>query len=98
MSDIEEDPSEKNKEDESKDGENYDSESNTVLFASSYAISVYMTHHRRNLYSYVDLLSDVGGLSSALFTILYFFGKRINNEFLKDKIARVLYFVKSHDN
>jgi len=54
-----------------------------------------MTYHRRNLYSYIDLLSDVGGLSTAIFAILAVIGAYLNIEFLKNKVARALYFVKS---
>ena len=47
------------------------------------------------MYTFIDLLSEVGGLGSAVFTLLLVMGRELNGEFLKNKIIRVLYFVKT---
>ena len=79
----------------SRDGKEYKRENTTVLFSADYAVSVFTTHHQRTLFSLIDLLSEIGGLASAIFVILGIVGKRINAEFLKNKITRILYFIKT---
>ena len=79
----------------SRDGIEYKTSKSTIYFSSKYAVSIYKTHHHQNIYSFTNLLSDVGGLGSALFAVFMVVGRRLNLEFLKDKIARALYFVKT---
>lgn len=80
----------------SRNGQEPTQERRTVLFKANFAVSVYMTEHRRNLYNFTRLLSELGGLASAVFTILNVLGMYLNAEFLKSKITRLLYFVKSN--
>ena len=47
------------------------------------------------LYSLRDLLADTGGFASLLYAMMLVMGRYINTEFLKNKITRTLYFVKT---
>ena len=40
-------------------------------------------------------MAETGGLASAIFSMFMVIGREINLEFLKNKITRVLYFVKT---
>jgi hypothetical protein len=66
-----------------------------VLFSADFAVSVYMTQHNQILFSYVLLLSEIGGLGGAAFAILHVLGRYLNHEFMFNKITRGIYYVKT---
>lgn len=57
-------------------------------------MSLKITNHERRLYTWVDLLSNCGGLFSSVFSILAIFGSIINKHYLLHKILRAIFFIK----
>ena len=69
-----------------------------VLFDSYFVLSDIMTEHHQHVYSVIDLLAELGGLFSSILAIAFIIATRLNREFLLNKIARAMYFIKQPDN
>ena len=78
-----------------RNGGELQSELMVVLFDSHFLRSHIMMEHRQRVYSLVDLMSEVGGLLSAIMFIFGLVAHKLNREFLLNKIIRAMYFVKS---
>jgi len=84
----------------SRNGERIQPESMDVLFDSHFIRSHIMVAHIHRVYGVIDLMAELGGLLSAIISIIGLLAYRVNREFLLNKIIRAMYFVKSnvHDN
>ena len=50
--------------------------------------------HERHLFTFLNLLSEIGGLIPMIFKLLGVFGRFINYKFLFNKLIRAMYHIQ----
>ena len=65
-----------------------------MLFGSYYFISSKKIIHERQLYTYLALLGDYGGLTGLITVIVAFLSFEISHEFVMGSLLKEMYYIK----
>jgi len=70
----------------SYDGITFEYESNQILYGTFFFMAEQKAVHHRNVYNFIDLLSELGGIFTAIFGVLNLVGNYINTQYFMSKI------------
>lgn len=78
--------------------DDFEMEENGIIFGAFFFLSPLRAEHQRKLYSYLDILQELGGLQAGIFAVFGAIGTYINTQWFMGKIISELQYVKLCEN